>query len=416
MMNIGKLPLYIRVLIGMFFGLLAGFVVTKLGASEFAEDWIAPWGVIFMRLLKLIAVPLVFLSLIKGVSNLGDIRSLSTMGLKVVGIYILTTCAAITFGLIVASVVRPGAVISQEAATSLRDAAEQSGMNMSASSVDAAPLDAIVNIFPENMFGAMANNNSMLQVIAVAILIGIAAIMVDKRSSEPMLNLVSSIEAIVIKMVDIVMMYAPFGVFALICMAVVDSAGDLSLLSALGLYFVTVAGTLFVLIVGFYPLLIRLFSKLSPFEFLKTMFPVQLVGFSTSSSAATLPLTMETATKRLGISERTASFVLPVGMTINMDGTSCYQVIASIFIAQIFGVELSFMTLLGLITVITISSIGTPGIPGGSIVVLTMVLASAGIPIEGLALIMAVDRPLDMLRTVANVTGDVTVAAIVDRG
>ncbi|MFI3240327.1 MAG: dicarboxylate/amino acid:cation symporter, partial [Bacteroidales bacterium] len=222
-------------------------------------------------------------------------------------------------------------------------------------------------------------------------------------------------EKIIIKLVDIIMIYAPIGVFSLITMAVVDSAGDLSLLSALGLYFITVVIALLLFLMVFYPLVIHFFTKIPAFKFMRTMFPVQLIGFSTSSSAATLPLTMDTATTKLGISKETASFVLPVGMTINMDGTSCYQVIAAIFIAQIFGVELSAMTLISLIAVITLSSIGTPGIPGGSIVVLTMVLASAGIPIEGLALIMAVDRPLDMLRTSVNVTGDVTVASIVDK-
>lgn len=414
---IKKVPLFVKIIIGMILGIIVGIIIINSNTTDFAQNWIKPWGEIFMRLLKLIAVPLVFISLIKGVTNLGNIRSLSTLGLRVVILYVLTTIIAITFGATIAYLIKPGEIISAEASETLQQSYDLAVTTNAAETSQEllSPLAPIVNIFPENLFSALANNGSMLQVIAIAILIGIAALMVGKEHTTPFNQLVNSLEKIIIKLVDIIMKYAPIGVFSLITMAIVDSAGDLSLLSALGLYFITVVAALLLFIILFYPLIIHFFTKIPTLKFMRIMFPVQLIGFSTSSSAATLPLTMDTATTKLGIKKETASFVLPVGMTINMDGTSCYQVIAAIFIAQIFGIDLSLSTLISLIAVITLSSIGTPGIPGGSIVVLTMVLASAGIPIEGLALVMAVDRPLDMLRTSVNITGDVTVASIVDK-
>ncbi|MFI3240913.1 MAG: cation:dicarboxylase symporter family transporter, partial [Bacteroidales bacterium] len=227
------LPLFVKIIIGMVLGIITGIVMININATEFANNWIKPWGEIFMRLLKLIAVPLVFISLIKGVTNLGDIRSLSTLGLRVVMLYVLTTIVAISFGVGIAYLVKPGEIISDEAAQSLKSSYDLNIATTTQPMQEAlSPLEPIVNIFPENLFSALANNGSMLQIIAIAILIGIATLMVGKEHTAPFNQLVSSLEKIIIKLVDIIMIYAPIGVFSLITMAVVDSAGDLSLLSA----------------------------------------------------------------------------------------------------------------------------------------------------------------------------------------
>ena len=212
------------------------------------------------------------------------------------------------------------------------------------------------------------------------------------------------------------MAFAPIGVFALMAALIVDYAGDVGIFSALGLYALTVVLALAVIIFLVYPFIMRVFGKKTIKQFFKAAAPVQMLAFTTSSSAATLPLTMERTQKYLGVSEEVSSFVLPVGVTINMDGTSCYQAVAAMFLAQVLGLDLTFGQMLLILSTATISSIGTPGIPGGSIVMLMIVLDSVGIPIEGMALILGIDRPLDMLRTMVNVTGDMTVSCVVDKG
>lgn len=414
-----SMPLYLKILAGMILGVLFGAIVIRFdGGSGFVFDYIKPFGDIFMRTLKLIAVPLIVISLLRGVGNLGNVTSLRGMGVRTLLIYVGTTLIAIFVGLGFGELISPGGIVSSESAAQLQQAygsvvsAGESGVEQLAAQ---SPLKPLVDMFPENMFGAMATNGNMLQVIVIAILLGVAMLLVGKKVSEPFMKVLDSLDAIVLKVVDIVMMYAPFGVFALMCSMVADSAGDLMLLGALGMYALTVILALLTLIFVVYPLLIRSFGGVGIGKFFRAMAPVQLLAFTTSSSAATLPLNMETVRQKLGVSDETSSFVLPVGVTINMDGTSCYQIIAALFIAQVMGVSLGWQEIAILVATTTISSIGTPGIPGGSIVVLVMVLSSIGIPAAGLALIMGMDRPLDMLRTVVNVTGDATVATIVDR-
>lgn len=416
-MNIKNIPLYARILIGMALGIIVGIVATNVGGDQIVSDWIKPFGEIFMRLLKLVAIPLIIISLIKGISNLNSIRSLSTIGLRTIFIYVCTTIIAILLGLALVELFVPGKLVSSDGAKQLQilyeDSAAEKG-RITSNITSHSPLQPFVDIFPDNLVGSMATNNNMLQVIFVAIIVGVAILSVGKKRSEPVIKLVDSLDDIVLKIVDIIMEYSPIGVFALMCAVVVDSAGDFTLLGALGSYAITVVLGLLSMVFIVYPTLLMIFTKTKLRHFFKSMMPAQLLAFSTSSSAATLPLTMETALTKLGISNRTASFVLPVGVTINMDGTSCYQVIAAVFIAQVLGINLGWHELLVLVATTTISSIGTPAVPGGSIVILVMVLASVGIPPEGLALILGIDRPLDMLRTVVNVTGDVTVAKIVD--
>lgn len=416
-MAMKSIPLYTKILIGMALGIVIGLIATNTGCDKIITNWIKPFGDIFMRLLKLIAIPLILISLLKGVGNLNNIRSLSTIGVRTMLIYICTTVIAILLGLGLVELFAPGKMVSPDSAAQLQSIYEQStiqNQQIAQTISNQSPLQPLVDIFPDNMMGAMSTNSNMLQVIFIAIILGIAILLVGKERSAPVIKLVDSLDAIVLKVVDIIMIYAPIGVFALMSAMVVDSAGDFSLLGALGYYALTVILGLLMMIFIVYPTLLKIFTKSSLRHFFRSMMPVQLLAFSTSSSAATLPLTMETVETKLGVSNRTASFVLPVGVTINMDGTSCYQAIAAVFIAQVLGIDLGWQELLILVATTTISSIGTPGVPGGSIVILVMVLGSVGIPAEGLALILGMDRPLDMLRTVVNVTGDATVATIVD--
>lgn len=414
-----SMPLYLKILAGMILGVFAGVVASWFdGGTGFVFDYIKPFGDIFMRTLKLIAVPLIVISLLRGVGNLGDVTALRGIGVRTILIYIGTTLIAILVGLGFGELISPGGIVSAESAAQLQQtygsviSHGESGVEQLAAQ---SPLKPLVDMFPENMLGAMATNGNMLQVIVISILLGVAMLMVGKKVSEPFMKVLDSLDAVVLKVVDILMMYAPFGVFALMCAMVADSAGDMMLLGALGLYAITVILALLTLIFVVYPILIRSFGGVGIGRFFRAMAPVQLLAFTTSSSAATLPLNMETVRQKLGVSDETSSFVLPVGVTINMDGTSCYQIIAALFIAQVMGVSLGWQEIAILVATTTVSSIGTPGIPGGSIVVLVMVLSSIGIPAAGLALIMGMDRPLDMLRTVVNVTGDATVATIVDR-
>jgi Na+/H+-dicarboxylate symporter len=271
-------------------------------------------------------------------------------------------------------------------------------------------------MFPDNIVKAMGDNSKMLQIIMFAILFGVSMILLPKNKAKPVKKLISSLNDIILKLIDLIMATAPFGVFALLAALIVDFSGDSELFAALGLYFLTVVLGLLIMIIGFYPLFLKVFFRKVKFmKFFRAIIPAQMVAFSTSSSAATLPVTMKQVTKEIGVSKGVANFVLPVGVTINMDGTSCYQAIAAVFIAQVFGIELSFGQQLIIVLTALFASIGTPGVPGGSIVMLIIVLTSAGIPVEGLALILGIDRPLDMLRTVVNVTGDSTVSTIIAR-
>ncbi len=416
-MKFSAIPLYARILLGMIVGIAIGLLAVPCGFSGLVTDWVKPFGEIFMRLLKFIAIPLVMVSLIKGVGSLGDIASLSKIGLRTIGIYVCTTVLAIAVGLVLVEAIAPGKVVGAESAAAMEAdyrAAVTERSVQAEGMAEVPPLQFLVDIFPDNWIGAMGDNGRMLQIIVIAVLVGVAVLSVGRERTEPFMKLIDALDAILLRLIDLIMRYAPIGVAALMAGMVADTAGNLELLGALGLYVVTVVLGLLLMIFLFYPLLVHFFSKIPVRKFLRTMSPVQLLAFTTSSSAATLPLNMELVERKLGVSQRVTSFVLPMGMTINMDGTSLYQAVAAVFIAQVLGIDLTGVQLLTIVATTTLSSIGTPGGPGGSIVVLLMVLSSVGIPPEGLALILGLDRPLDMLRTVVNVTGDATVASIVD--
>ncbi len=411
-----KLPLWVKIFIGMGIGILWGLISVRLGWEKFTINWIEPWGTIFLKLLKLIAVPLIFVSLVKGISSLTDITKLSRIGYKTISIYLITTIFATTVGLAMVNIMKPGDVFPEEKQEQYRQkfGGQIEMRQESADEIEkGSPLQFFEEIIPENIFFAAGDNSKMLQIIFFAILFSIALVLVPGDKTQVVKDFFDGLNVVILKIVDIIMRFAPYGVLALMAALVVDFSGDADIFTALGMYMLTVIIALFILMVAFYPTLMRIFTKMRIMTFLKGILPAQLVGFTTSSSAATLPVTLKQVITELKVSKPIANFVLPVGVTINMDGTSCYQAIAAVFIAQVFVIDLTLIQQLTIGLTATLASIGSPGIPGGSIVMLIIVLNSVGLPVEGLALILGVDRPLDMLRTAVNITGDSTVASLV---
>ena len=411
-----QLALHWKIIIGMFLGVVYGLVAANMGWVDFTNDWIKPWGAIFINLLKLIAVPLIIASLIKGVSSLNDISKLSRIGGKTVGVYLMTTLISVTFGLVLVNIIQPGLSFSAEKRQELKSQyANNANLKIqSAESVKGeGPLQFLVDIVPENLIHAMSNNKNMLQVIFFALFFGISMIMIPMEKVKTVKSFFDGVNDIVLQMVDIIMIVSPYGVFALLAGLVVDFGASLELFRALGVYSLTVVLGLSLMVCLVYPLILRSFTKLNYFYFFKGIAPAQMLAFSTSSSAATLPVTMERCEDHLGVSEEVSSFVLPLGATINMDGTSLYQSVAAVFIAQAFGYDLDLSQQLTIVLTATLASIGSAAVPGAGMVMLVIVLSAIGIDPEGIALIFAVDRLLDMLRTVVNVTGDATVATVV---
>ena len=410
-----KLPLYIKIILGMVLGVVFALIMTNFDfGKDFIQDWIKPFGKIFISSLKLIAVPLILASLIKGVSDLKDISKLSKMGGRTIGIYIVTTVLAVSIGLIVVNAVQPGKYIDKETRTELIESNQDkanSKIQASSEQKESGPLQALEDLVPSNIFEAASSNRNMLQVIFFAVFFGIGLILIPEEKSKPVTAFFDGFNDVILKMVDLIMLAAPYGVFALLAALIVESP-SLALFKALGMYAMSVVLGLLIMI-GVYMLFVSVFTKKNPIWFIKNIAPAQLLAFSTSSSAATLPVTMERVTEHIGVEEEVASFVLPIGATINMDGTSLYQAVAAVFIAQAFGMELAFSTQLGIIATATLASIGSAAVPGAGMVMLVGVLGYAGIPEAGLALIFAVDRPLDMCRTVVNVTGDAAVSMLV---
>lgn len=399
-------------------GVLFALLMLQLNGVQFIKNWVKPFGNIFINLLKLIAVPLILASLIKGISDLKDVSKLSKMGFRTIVFYLFTTVAAVSLGLIVANIIKPGKAISEQTRTEML---ATYGKNVEVQQEEAkknistGPLKFVEDMVPDNIFSATTSNSRMLQVIFFALFVGIAMIMLPEENTRAFKQFFDNANDVILKMIDIIMLAAPFGVFALISALVAESPSA-ELFQALGIYALTVVFGLLFLLFVFYPSLIYLFTRRNPIKFLKQISPAQLLAFSTSSSAATLPVTMEVTEKNVGVDNEVTSFVLPIGATINMDGTSLYQAVAAIFIAQAFGMDLNLAAQLGIIATATLASIGSAAVPGAGMVMLIIVLTQAGIPEAGLALIFAVDRPLDMLRTTVNVTSDCTVATIIAKG
>jgi Na+/H+-dicarboxylate symporter len=418
-----KLALHWQILIGMTLGVLWGIFASSLGLVDFTIDWVKPFGTIFINLLKLIAVPLVLVSLITGVSSLSDISKLSRIGSKTIGIYLMTTVLAVVLGLFLVNVFEPGKAFSPEKREEFK---EQFATTTTQKSTDAAavkdqgPLQPLIDIVPSNVFRSLTDNGSMLQVIFFALLFGIALIMIPPNKAAPVNDFFEGVNLVILKVVDIIMRTAPYGVFALLAGLVVDFAGNdpgaaVELLLVLGYYCIVVILGLALMVFVVYPALVTTIGKTKYKTFFEGIFPAQMLAFSTSSSAATLPVTMERCEQNLGINKEITSFVLPLGATINMDGTSLYQAVAAVFIAQAYGIDLDIMAQIGIVMTATLASIGAAAVPGAGTVMLVIVLQQAGIPVEGIALILAPDRILDMCRTTVNVTGDATVSMMVAR-
>lgn len=412
-----SLALHWKILIGMALGVVFGLALSFIGGgASFVGDYVKPFGTIFINLLKLIAVPLILASLIKGVSDLQDISKLSQMGGRTILTYVTTTLIAVSIGLVLVNTIKPGKSISVETREELVAAYATDTDQKRAAAAEqqkAGPLQALVDIVPDNIFAAATNNRNMLQIIFFALFFGVGMILLPAETAHPVKAFFDSFNAVILKLIDLIMRAAPYGVFALLAALVVE-APSVELFQALALYAVTLLLGLAAMI-GVYALIVKLFTGKSPAAFFRGIAPAQLLAFSTSSSAATLPVTMECVEENLGVDKEVTSFVLPIGATINMDGTSVYQGVAAVFIAQAFGLDLSLGAQLGIIFTATLASIGTAAVPSAGIVMLVIVLAQAGIPEAGLALIFAIDRPLDMCRTVVNVTGDAAVSMLVGK-
>ena len=418
-----KIALHWQILIGMLVGILLGLFAVNVGTidaegvnsgSTFVQNWIKPFGTIFINLLKMIAVPLIVASLIKGVSDLKDISKLSKMGGRTILFYICTTILAVSIGLLMVNIIQPGSGVSE----ATRDGLMAQFENDANSKISAAkaqgqqgPLQALVDLVPDNLFAALADNGMMLKSIFFTLFFGIGLILVDPKKAKPVMAFFDGVNEVILKLIDLIMMAAPYGVLALMA-SLVAEAPNAEIFQALFWYALTVVlGLGLVIVLDL--VIVYLFTGRNPSFFAKGIFPAQLLAFSTSSSAATLPVTMERVEEHIGVDREVSSFVLPVGATINMDGTSLYQAVAAVFIAQVLGFDLSIGAQLSIVMSATLASIGSAAVPGAGMLMLVVVLEQIGVPAAGIALIFAIDRPLDMCRTIVNVTGDAMVATVV---
>lgn len=410
--------LHWQIIIGLILGFIWGIVAPFAGLQQFTADFIKPVGTIFIRLLQLVAIPLVVASLLVGIGKLGDIGKLSRIGGKTLGIFIITTTLAISMGLISVNLINPGNALSETTRSRLMASYSQNAETREQAAgqvLEEGPLAPVVNLVPANMVDAASSNTNMLQVLVVTVLFGVAMLQIPFQQTRPLFDFFDSLNDVIMKLIDYIMLMAPYGAFALIAAIMVELAGEdpmetLRILNALGLYSLAVVAGLIAHLVLVYSFIVKYMGKTSFLYFLKQMRPAFLVAFSTSSSNATLPVTMDCVTNKLKVKEEISSFVLPLGATVNMDGTSLYQAVAAVFIAQALGLDLNFSAQLTIIITATLASIGTAGVPGAGIVMLVIVLKAVDVPVEGIALILGVDRILDMIRTVVNISGDAAVS------
>lgn len=457
-----KLPIHVKIIIGLVLGVAYAFASSALGWNSFTINWIDPFGTIFIRLLKFIAVPLVLFSIINGVASLSDVSKLGRLGGKTILAYMLTTFLAVGIGILFVNVVKPGTHIDDDQRVRNRIAYEvwlqdndmgtapdgknfltdakyseyltdaqktqqlnekqtidlDEKMKTAEQRKEASPLQFFVDMVPENVLFSISNNGLMLQVIFFAIFFGITMVLIPQDASAPVLSLISGLNSVFLKMVDLVMKAAPFFVFCLLAGVVAkmaDSPGEVfELFKSLGSYALTLIAGLFFVVLVMYPLILKIFvPKMGYKQFFRNMSPAQFLAFSTSSSAATLPVTMECVEKNMGVSKSISSFVLPIGATVNMDGTSLHQAVAVIFMAQLSMVDLSIAQQLTIVLTASLASIGAAAVPSAGLIMMIIVLQSVGLNPAWVAIIFPIDRPLDMLRTVVNVTGDATVSTLI---
>ena len=390
------LPLWGKI----FIGLIAGVIVGGLVGEEIATTWFKPIGTIFISLIKMLIVPLIFSSLLAGLCSMDDIKKMGRIGAKTFAIYLATTAFAITIGLLIGTVLEPGVGVDLGGAVAREAKAAPSFLNL------------IIDIIPKNPAAAMSSGN-VLQIIFFALIFGVAINMAGEKA-KPVAKFFISVAEVMYKVTDIVISVAPYGVFGL--MAWVSGKFGLDVLLPLskiigGVYLGAIIHS--VVILGG---AILIFGKLSPMRFFKGIRSAQAVAFTTTSSSGTLPVTLECVQQNLGVSKPVSGFVLPVGATINMDGTAIYLGVAALFIAQAYNVDLSFGNYITIILTSTLASIGSAGVPGAGLILFSLVLTSVGLPLEGIALIAGIDRILDMARTTVNVTGDAMVSVLIAKG
>jgi len=410
-MKLLKLQLYTKVLIGLLAGVIFGVLANRWGFSDFVFHYIKPIGSAFIRLISMVVPPLVFASLLVGTTSLNDIRKLGRIGIKTVAYYLCTTIIAISIGLLLANALSPGAGLSEEARANLiQSSGEEASAKIETTLKKPTITDTLLNIIPTNPVKSFADGN-MLQIIFLALMTGICLSLIPSKRSQPVINFFEGVNEVVIKMVHIIMKIAPYGVFALISTVVADFG--LGILFLLLKYSLVVVAGLILHVTIVYSSAIKLFSKQRIGTFFRGIRPAQLIAFSSASSSATLPVTMECTEKNLGVPGQIASFALPLGATINMDGTALYQGVSAVFIAQVYGMGLTVPQQLTIVLTAVLASIGTAGTPMAGVITLAIVLKSIGVPLEGIALIMGVERILDMCRSVVNVTGDASCAVVV---
>ena len=455
-----NIPLHAKIIGGLILGVLYALLSSKMGWSEFTINWIDPFGRIFINLLKLIAVPLVLFSIIGGISGFTDTSKLGRMGVKTLLTYLATTLLAVAIGLLLVNTFQPGKFVDEELRLKNRISyelwvAETDGveildgkcalceadealigtvkadrlekgvdewvadkLEIAKTKKKEGPLDFLVKMVPSNIFLSFTDS-LMLQVIFFAIFFGLMLLFIPKEKAAPVIAFIDGANEVFMKMVEVIMRAAPFFVFALMAGVVAKMAGDdlnavIEIFKGLSTYALTVFVGLAFLVFAVYPGIIRAINKRATYRrFFKAISPAQLLAFSTSSSVATLPVTMECVEDNIGVSKETASFVLPIGATVNMDGTSLYQGVAVVFLAQFHNVDLTIMQQLMIVLTATLASIGAAAVPSAGLVMMIIVLQSVGLDPAWIALIFPIDRPLDMCRTVVNVTGDATVSSIV---
>ncbi|MEM7572551.1 MAG: dicarboxylate/amino acid:cation symporter [Bacteroidota bacterium] len=413
------LALHFQILIGIFVGALLGWGASQIdGGPALINDWVKPIGQIFIQLLKLIAVPLIFVSLTKGISDLKDISTLSRMGLRTIGWYLATTVFAVFLGLFLVNFFQPGSYVSAETLAEVAQRIpEDINDKISAGAASGAegPLSFFVRLVPQNIFAALSQNGSLLQVIFFTLFFSTCLLLISPEQQQPIKKLIDALNAVMMKMVDLIILISPYAVVALIAALFAETTNGDLLLALLSYAGVLLLGMAILLLL--YPLLARLLTGMPISQFTSGILPAQLVALSTSSSMATLPVTMECVEDNLGVENEVASFVCPVGATLNMDATSLMQAIAAVFVCQVLGQDLPLQNQLIIVLTATLASIGAAGAPSAGIVMLVIVLESVGFPSENLPLaltmILAVDRPLDMCRTVVNISGDSCVAVLV---
>lgn len=413
-----KLAMHWWILIGLVAGVVYGYLAAVTGTTAHVLAYVQPFGTLFLNLLKMIAVPLVLFSLVAGVASLNDSSKLSRIGGKSIALYLGTTVVAITIGLLFVNLFGPGTGLAAATREKLMAAYGDVASERAATASGLSLLEQLVAIVPTNPFGALAEAQ-MLQVVFFALMLGLALTRLARRSTEAahVVSVFRTLADAIVEMVQMIMKLAPLGVFALLASVTADLGKDPEtlgdLLASLGGYMATVVLALLVHGLVVYGALLRLFTKVPLRRFARAMAPAQLLAFSSSSSAATLPVTVRCVEQDLGVDSEVASFVLPLGATINMDGTGLYQGVAAVFIANALGMPLDLGQQLTIVLTAALASIGTAAVPGVGIVMLVIVLQQVGLPEAGIGLILAVDRPLDMCRTVLNVTGDATVATVV---